>query len=85
MYGLSVISILKEKKKREKYRERWREEKERYRDKYVDGFLRYYKDELKFVVKDKDNFFNFFKEKFREESLKFSEIKLKEKFKENIE
>ncbi|EDL11704.1 mCG131399 [Mus musculus] len=84
-YGSSAISILKEKKKREKHRERWREEKERHRDKHVDGFLRHHKDEPKPAAKDKDNPPNSFKEKSREESLKLSETKLKEKFKENTE
>lgn len=84
-YGSSTISILKEKKKREKHREKWREEKEKHRDKHIDGFLRHHKDEPKPVAKDKDNPPNSFKEKSREESLKLSEAKLKEKFKENTE
>ncbi|EDL92772.1 ankyrin repeat domain 11 (predicted), isoform CRA_a [Rattus norvegicus] len=84
-YGSSTISILKEKKKREKHREKWREEKEKHRDKHIDGFLRHHKDEPKPAAKDKDNPPNCFKEKSREESLKLSEAKLKEKFKENAE
>nr|XP_045011956.1 ankyrin repeat domain-containing protein 11 isoform X3 [Jaculus jaculus] len=84
-YGSSTISILKEKKKREKHREKWRDEKEKHRDKHVDGFLRHHKDEPKPITKDKDNPPNSFKEKSRDESLKLSETKLKEKFKENAE
>ncbi|XP_021076402.1 ankyrin repeat domain-containing protein 11 isoform X1 [Mus pahari] len=84
-YGSSAISILKEKKKREKHREKWREEKEKHRDKHVDGFLRHHKEEPKPAAKDKDNPPSSFKEKSRDESLKPSETKLKEKFKENTE
>ncbi|XP_051057300.1 ankyrin repeat domain-containing protein 11 isoform X2 [Phodopus roborovskii] len=84
-YGSSTISILKEKKKREKHREKWRDEKEKHRDKHVDGFLRHHKDESKPIAKDKDNPPNSFKEKSRDESLKLSETKLKEKFKENTD
>ncbi|XP_052022250.1 ankyrin repeat domain-containing protein 11 isoform X2 [Apodemus sylvaticus] len=76
-YGSSSISILKEKKKREKQRERWREEKEKHRDKHADGFLRHHK--------DKDNPPSSAKEKAREDSLKLSEAKPKEKAKENTE
>lgn len=84
-YGFGIINILKEKKRREKYREKWRDEKEKYRDKYGDGILKYVRDEYKFVVKDKDSFLGFFRERSRDESLRFSEVKLKEKFKENLE
>uniref|UniRef100_A0A8C2UJA9 Ankyrin repeat domain-containing protein 11 n=1 Tax=Chinchilla lanigera TaxID=34839 RepID=A0A8C2UJA9_CHILA len=84
-YGSSTISTLKEKKKREKHREKWREEKEKHREKHTDGFLKHHKDEPKPAAKDKDNPPNSFKEKSRDESLKLSEAKLKEKFKENTE
>ncbi|XP_073911568.1 ankyrin repeat domain-containing protein 11 isoform X4 [Castor canadensis] len=84
-YGSSTINILKERKKREKHREKWRDEKEKHRDKHADGFLRHHKDEPKLVAKDKDNPPNSFKEKCKEETLKLSEAKLKEKFKENTE
>uniref|UniRef100_A0A8C6R639 Ankyrin repeat domain 11 n=1 Tax=Nannospalax galili TaxID=1026970 RepID=A0A8C6R639_NANGA len=84
-YGSSTISILKEKKKREKHREKWREEKEKHRDKHADGFLRHHKDDPKPAARDKDNPPNSFKEKSRDESLKLSETKLKEKFKESTE
>ncbi|XP_036087446.1 ankyrin repeat domain-containing protein 11 isoform X2 [Rousettus aegyptiacus] len=84
-YGSSAINILKERKRREKHREKWREDKERHRDKHGDGPLRHHKDEHKPAAKDKDSPPSSFKDKSKDESLKLSETKLKEKFKENLE
>ncbi|XP_076989409.1 ankyrin repeat domain-containing protein 11 isoform X3 [Tamandua tetradactyla] len=84
-YGSGAISILKEKKRREKHREKWRDEREKHREKHTDGFLKHHKDEQKPGAKDKDNPPNSFKDKSKEENLKLSETKLKEKFKENQE
>ncbi|XP_062964980.1 ankyrin repeat domain-containing protein 11 isoform X3 [Cynocephalus volans] len=84
-YGSSAISVLKEKRKREKHREKWREDRERHRDRHADGLPRHHRDEQKAVAKDKDNPPNSFKEKARDESLRLSESKPKEKFKENAE
>ncbi|XP_058135543.1 ankyrin repeat domain-containing protein 11 isoform X2 [Dasypus novemcinctus] len=84
-YGSAAVTILKEKKRREKHREKWREERERHREKHPDGFLKHHKDEPKPGTKDKDNPPNSFKDKSKEEILKLSETKLKDKFKENQE
>ncbi|XP_032984021.1 ankyrin repeat domain-containing protein 11 isoform X1 [Rhinolophus ferrumequinum] len=84
-YGSSAINILKERKRREKHREKWRDEKERHRDKHGDGLLRHHKEEHRPAAKDKDSPPSSFKEKSKDESLKLSETKLKEKFKENPE
>lgn len=84
-YGSSAISILKERKRREKHREKWRDEKERHRDKHSEGLLRHHKDEHKPAVKDKDSPLSSFKDKTKDESLKLSETKLKDKFKETLD
>ncbi|XP_074170547.1 ankyrin repeat domain-containing protein 11 isoform X2 [Rhinolophus sinicus] len=84
-YGSSAINILKERKRREKHREKWRDEKERHRDKHGDGLLRHHKDEHKPAAKEKDSPPSSFKEKSKDESLKLSETRLKEKLKENPE
>ncbi|XP_012891122.1 PREDICTED: ankyrin repeat domain-containing protein 11 isoform X1 [Dipodomys ordii] len=84
-YGSSTLSILKERKKREKHREKWREEREKHRDKHVDGFLRHHREEPKLAAKDKDSPLGSLKEKGRDEGLKLSETKLKEKLKESAE
>ncbi|XP_068059299.1 ankyrin repeat domain-containing protein 11 [Anomalospiza imberbis] len=83
-YGSSTISTAKEKKKRDKHKEKWKEEKEKHRDKHTDGFFKHHKDEPKSTLKDKDGpQVTTFKDKSKEDNLKFGETKLKEKLKEN--
>ncbi|PKU33493.1 ankyrin repeat domain-containing protein 11 [Limosa lapponica baueri] len=85
-YGSSTISTAKEKKKRDKHKEKWKEEKEKHRDKHADGFFKHHKDEPKSALKDKDSpQVTTFKDKSKEDNLKFGETKLKEKLKENQE
>ncbi|XP_019391591.1 PREDICTED: ankyrin repeat domain-containing protein 11 isoform X1 [Crocodylus porosus] len=85
-YGSSTVSSAKEKKKREKHKEKWKEEKEKHRDKHADGFFKHHKEDPKSATKDKDSpQVATFKEKSKEETLKFGETKLKEKLKESQE
>ncbi|XP_032709645.1 ankyrin repeat domain-containing protein 11 isoform X1 [Lontra canadensis] len=84
-YGSSAASALKERRRREKHREKWRDDRDKHRDRHGDGLLRHHKDEQKPVARDKDNPPNPLRDKCREESLKLSETKLKEKFRENAE
>uniref|UniRef100_A0A2I3GNB9 Ankyrin repeat domain containing 11 n=1 Tax=Nomascus leucogenys TaxID=61853 RepID=A0A2I3GNB9_NOMLE len=84
-YGSSAINILKEKKKREKHREKWRDEKERHRDRHADGLLRHHRDEQKPASRDKDSPPRALKDKSRDEGLRLSDAKLKEKFKDSAE
>ncbi|XP_038609327.1 ankyrin repeat domain-containing protein 11 isoform X2 [Tachyglossus aculeatus] len=83
VFASSTLTV-KEKKKRDKHREKWKDEKDKHREKHVDGFFKHHKDEQKSVIKDSPQV-NFFKDKSKEESVKLSETKLKEKFKENQE
>ncbi|KAM8985677.1 ankyrin repeat domain-containing protein 11 isoform 1-T6 [Ara ararauna] len=83
-YGSSAISTAKEKKKRDKHKEKWKEEKEKHRDKHADGFFKHHKDDPKSTLKDSPQV-TAFKDKSKEDNLKFGETKLKEKLKENQE
>ncbi|KAM5263818.1 ankyrin repeat domain-containing protein 11 [Ctenodactylus gundi] len=84
-YGSSTLGTLKEKRRRERHREKWRDEKEKHREKHTDGLQRHHRDEPKPAARDRDSTPNAFKEKPREESLKLSEARPKEKFKESTE
>ncbi|XP_046537495.1 ankyrin repeat domain-containing protein 11 isoform X2 [Equus quagga] len=84
-YGSGTINILKEKKRREKHREKWRDEKEKHRDKHGDGILKHAREEHKSAAKDKDSPPGSLRERPRDESLRPSEAKLKDKSKENPE
>ncbi|XP_037672429.1 ankyrin repeat domain-containing protein 11 isoform X2 [Choloepus didactylus] len=84
-YGSGAVTVLKERKRRDKHRERWRDERDRHRERHTDGLSKHHKDEQKPGARDKDNPPNSFKDKSKEENLKFSEMKLKEKFKESQE
>ncbi|XP_047702146.1 ankyrin repeat domain-containing protein 11 isoform X2 [Prionailurus viverrinus] len=84
-YGCGAAGALKDKRRRERHRERWRDEREKHRDRHSDGPPRHHKDEQKPAARDKDNPPNALRDKSRDESLKLSEAKPKEKFKENPE
>ncbi|XP_025776645.1 ankyrin repeat domain-containing protein 11 [Puma concolor] len=84
-YGCGAAGALKDKRRRERHRERWRDEREKHRDRHSDGPPRHHKDEQKPAARDKDNPPNALRDKSRDESLKLSETKPKEKFKENPE
>ncbi|XP_072587415.1 ankyrin repeat domain-containing protein 11 isoform X2 [Vulpes vulpes] len=84
-YGSSAASALKEKRRREKHREKWRDEREKHRDRHGDGLLRHHKDEQRPAARDKDAPPNPLRDRSREDSLKLSEARLKEKFKDNPE
>uniref|UniRef100_A0A8C3WK84 Ankyrin repeat domain-containing protein 11 n=1 Tax=Catagonus wagneri TaxID=51154 RepID=A0A8C3WK84_9CETA len=69
-YGSSATSLLKEKRRREKHRERWRDEKERHRE-------RHHREEPRPAARDRD--------RPKDESLKLTDSKLKEKARDNPE
>ncbi|XP_053547633.1 ankyrin repeat domain-containing protein 11 isoform X2 [Bombina bombina] len=80
MYG--VISSTKEKKKKEKHRDKSKDEK--HRDKHLEAFFKNHRDEQKIVTRDPPQMNNI-KEKAKDDVIKFGEVKIKERAKENVD
>lgn len=78
----NMVSTAKEKKRRDRHKEKWKEEREKARDKHADGFFKHHKEEQK-AVKDKDS--PQVKDKLKEEPPKCTDLKVKERLKENQE
>ncbi|XP_066492862.1 ankyrin repeat domain-containing protein 11 isoform X2 [Tiliqua scincoides] len=84
-YSSNTVSTSKEKKRRDRHKEKWKEEREKHRDKHADGVFRHHKEEQK-SAKDKESpQATTLKDKSKEEPSKFSDLKAKERLKENQE
>ncbi|XP_078527385.1 ankyrin repeat domain-containing protein 11 [Lissotriton helveticus] len=76
-------SVLKEKKKKDKHREKSKEERDKHREKHLDGLFRHHKEDQKTVSKEKESHQLIpYKEKSKDECVKLSETKPKDRGRE---
>lgn len=75
-------SVVKEKKKKDKHREKSKDDK--HRDKHLEAFFKHHREEQKPMGRDKESPLTA-KEKSKDEVVRFGDIKIKERTKDNYE